>query len=157
MIYKYKDIQKLKLELGNKKVVFVTGCFDLLHRGHLDHLYSASSLGEVLIVGVLPDKYIRTFKNREPVNSQLERARILDALKPVTHVVLVTYVQSDDPLPTGLKILSEIRPNIFLHRGDSKVYKTLKKEFLKLGVTIKESPLKKVNSTSRLIKKAKIV
>lgn len=156
MIYKYKDIQKLKLELGNKKVVFVTGCFDLLHCGHLNHLHNASNLGQVVVVGVLPDKYIRIFKRREPINSQYERAKLLDALKPVTHVILVSYVPGE-PILTGLKVLRELRPNIFLHRGDNKVYKNIKTEFLELGVTINDSSLKKVNSTSRLIKKAKIV
>lgn len=156
MIYRYRDIQKLRLEFRDKKVVFVTGCFDLLHRGHLDHLYNASNLGEIVIVGVLPDKYVRTFKRRKPVNSQLERARILDALKPVTHVILVPYVQGD-PLLTGLKILRELRPTVFLHRGNNKVYETLKKEFLEIGVTLSDSSLRKVNSTSLLIKKAQTV
>lgn len=150
MIYRYKNIDKLKKELTGKKIVFVTGCFDLLHKGHLDHLYSASKFGDVLVVGVLPDKYIRTFKHRDPVNTQLERAQILNALKPVSHVILTSFMNDQR---ASIKVLKKLQPHIFFHQGKN-IYKSIELELKELGIIVKENHLKKANSTSRLINKA---
>ena len=151
MIYKYKDIIKLKDSLRGKKVVFATGCFDIVHRGHLEHLYSAAKHGDVLVVGVLPDKYIRVFKQREPVNTQLERASLIEALKPVSHVILTSFTNDKR---ASTKILKKLQPDIFFYQGKN-IYKLLEPELQKIGVTIQESHLQKMNSTTKIIKKTK--
>lgn len=72
--------------------IWVNGCFDILHSGHINLLEFAKNLhGEpnVLIVGIDSDRRVKELKgNDRPINDQEERKRILEALKPVDKVVI---------------------------------------------------------------------
>ena len=62
-----KQVQRWKF-LG-KTIVFTNGCFDILHKGHLELLAKAAELGHVLIVGINADDSVRRLKVHErPVN-----------------------------------------------------------------------------------------
>ena len=72
-----------------KKIVFTNGCFDLLHRGHVEYLKASRSLGDLLIVGLNSDESVRQLKGPErPINSEEDRAVILTALESVDYVVI---------------------------------------------------------------------
>jgi len=78
-----------------KRVVFTNGCFDLLHRGHVDMLRRARAFGDVLIVAVNDDASVRRLKGpSRPVTSEEDRAEVLSALEMVDRVVLFP---EDDP------------------------------------------------------------
>ena len=66
----------------SKKKVFVSGCFDMLHSGHIAFLQEASGYGD-LFIGLGSDKTIRDLKGRETINSEEERVYILNALSCV--------------------------------------------------------------------------
>ncbi len=66
----------------DKKVVFTNGCFDILHRGHVEYLQKAKSLGDVLIVGLNTDASVRRLKGAgRPVVCEEDRAVVLSALE----------------------------------------------------------------------------
>ena len=59
---------------NSKKIIFSNGCFDLLHKGHLDLLAKARSLGDVLIVGLNSDVSVRAIKgDKRPIQNQKVR------------------------------------------------------------------------------------
>ncbi len=66
-----------------RKKVFVTGCYDMLHSGHVAFLIEAASHGDVY-VGIGSDKTVRELKGRYPVNNQDERKYMLESLRCVT-------------------------------------------------------------------------
>ena len=70
--------------------VWVNGCFDILHTGHLDLLEYAKCVGDcynTLIVGIDTDRRVKELKGENrPLNTQLDRARFLLALKIVDEV-----------------------------------------------------------------------
>jgi cytidyltransferase-like protein len=66
------------------KQVLVTGCFDLLHSGHIAFLEEASKHGD-LIVGIGSDETIKNLKGRYPVYTEQERKYLLEALRCVKH------------------------------------------------------------------------
>ena len=68
--------------LMHKKRVFVSGCFDMLHSGHVRFLEEAASHGDVY-VALGSDRTVRELKGRAPVTSQSERKYMLEALKHV--------------------------------------------------------------------------
>ncbi len=68
-----------------KKKVFVSGCFDMLHSGHVAFLKEAAEYGD-LYIGLGSDKTLKELKGREPVNSEDERLYMLSALACVKHV-----------------------------------------------------------------------
>jgi cytidyltransferase-like protein len=70
----------------NKRVVLVTGGFDPLHSGHIKYITEAAKLGDTLVVGVNSDAWLTRKKGR-PFMPWLERASVIDALKPVDVVI----------------------------------------------------------------------
>ncbi|MEI6078844.1 MAG: adenylyltransferase/cytidyltransferase family protein, partial [Verrucomicrobiota bacterium] len=64
------------------KKVFVSGCFDMLHSGHVRFLEEAATYGEVHI-GLGSDRTVIELKGRAPVNTQAERQYMLEALRHV--------------------------------------------------------------------------
>ena len=67
---------------NGKKVVFTNGCFDILHAGHVTYLTEAKRQGDILIVGVNSDASVKRLKGEtRPINSEYDRAFVLDALK----------------------------------------------------------------------------
>ena len=95
-----------------RRVVWTNGCFDLLHAGHVQSLLTASTLGDVLIVGLNSDRSIRRLKGpARPMLPEAERAQILAALECVDHVLLF-----DDLVPTSL--LEQIQPDVHCKGAD---------------------------------------
>lgn len=96
----------------NQKVVFTNGCFDILHRGHINYLSQAKALGDVLIVGLNSDDSVRRLKGpSRPINRLEDRARVLAALSCVDHIVAF-----DEDTPEQL--IRAIQPDIFVKGGD---------------------------------------
>jgi len=95
-----------------RKVVFTNGCFDVLHRGHVEYLAQARELGDLLIVGVNSDASVRALKGEgRPVVGEEDRAAVLAALGCVDWVVIF-----DDASVAGL--VEEVLPDVLAKGGD---------------------------------------
>jgi D-beta-D-heptose 7-phosphate kinase/D-beta-D-heptose 1-phosphate adenosyltransferase len=78
-----------QLKKTGKKVVFTNGCFDILHRGHVDYLSKARALGDILVVGVNTDASVKRLKGaNRPIVQEDDRAAVLAALAVVDFVCL---------------------------------------------------------------------
>ena len=77
------------------KKVFTNGCFDILHRGHIELFKYAKSLGDYLIVGVQSDPSMDRKDKNTPVQSYEERILQVKAIKYVDEVQL--YNSEEDP------------------------------------------------------------
>jgi D-beta-D-heptose 7-phosphate kinase/D-beta-D-heptose 1-phosphate adenosyltransferase len=94
-----------------EKFVFTNGCFDILHRGHVELLQYCKSLGYV-IVGLNSDESIRRLKGRNrPVNNQNDRRDVLLALRCVDAVVIF-----DEDTP--YQLIQRLAPDIIVKGGD---------------------------------------
>ena len=81
--------------------IWVNGCFDILHVGHIELLKYAKSLGDALIVGIDSDDRIRLSKGpSRPFNSLEDRKRFLESIR---HVDRVVSYSTDEGLETQLK------------------------------------------------------
>jgi D-beta-D-heptose 7-phosphate kinase/D-beta-D-heptose 1-phosphate adenosyltransferase len=99
----------------NKKVVFTNGCFDLLHRGHIEYLKKAKRLGDILMVGLNSDSSVRKIKGQgRPIQKQADRAAILASLYFVDYVFIFNEL-------TPFKLISKLIPDILVKGGDWKV------------------------------------
>lgn len=103
-------IKKLKAE--NKKIVLGHGVFDLMHYGHIHYLEQAKNLGDVLVVSVVINRFIKKGPKR-PVFNEKTRAKSIAALSCVDYIVLC-----HDFGPW--KILEEVKPDIYVKGEDSK-------------------------------------
>jgi D-beta-D-heptose 7-phosphate kinase/D-beta-D-heptose 1-phosphate adenosyltransferase len=102
------------LKRQRKKVVFTNGCFDILHRGHIECLRRAKSFGDALIVGLNSDSSVRKIKgDKRPILSQGDRAEILASLEMVDYVVIFKE-------ETPFRVIARLVPDVLAKGGDYK-------------------------------------
>jgi formyltetrahydrofolate-dependent phosphoribosylglycinamide formyltransferase len=139
-----------QLDHAGRKMVFTNGCFDLLHSGHVRYLQQARELGDVLIVAINSDASVRALKGpSRPVNSELDRAEVVAALRCVDGVVIF-----EDQRVTSL--IEQIQPHLYAKGGDY-TPETLdpgeKTALDQAGTTIRILPLVPGRSTTNTIAK----
>ena len=93
-------------------VVFTNGCFDIIHRGHIEILSAAKEKGNHLVVGLNGDQSVTRLKgNDRPLQPFEDRAMILDAIESVDMVV---GFEEDTPA----KIILHFLPDVLVKGGD---------------------------------------
>ncbi len=95
------------------RIVFTNGCFDILHRGHVEYLQESAVLGDRLIIGLNSDASVkRQGKGPDrPLNDQDSRAKVLAAIRLVDAVVIF---EEDTPLA----LIHAVLPNVLVKGGD---------------------------------------
>jgi len=97
----------------SKKTIFTNGCFDVLHRGHIELLEFCKSMGTV-IVGLNSDSSVKRLKgDSRPVNSEKDRIYLLESCK---FVDMVFTFDEDTPY----SLIKSVRPDIIVKGGDYK-------------------------------------
>ena len=144
-----KSYKKLKEWKKSKKtVVFTNGCFDLLHKGHIDLLTLASKYGDKLIVGINSDESVKKLKGDDrPVENQRIRKKKLLNIKYVDDV----YVFEES---TPLNIIKSICPDVLVKGADYTVPEIVGAKFvLSNGGKVRTVPLTPGFSTTKSIEK----
>ena len=116
-IYTLSDlkIQIDKWKEKGDKIVFTNGCFDLLHRGHVEILANTADLGDRLVIGLNSDVSIQELKGKNrPIIDENSRAILLASLQFVDAIILFSE-------ETPEKLIETIIPNILAKGGDYKV------------------------------------
>ena len=104
--------------------VFVSGCFDVLHSGHIAFLEEAASYGDVY-VSIGSDATVMALKNRKTMYSEDERKYMLEAIRFVKKV----YIGPDTgKILDFAPLLDEVKPDIFFVNYDGT--SDAKKEFV---------------------------
>ncbi len=133
---------------ANLKVVFTNGCFDVLHRGHVELLRFAKGLGDVLVVGLNTDDSVRRLKGPDrPINALEDRAAVLLALKWVDFVV---------PFPedTPERVIRELRPDVLVKGGDYTLEEIVGAKFvLSYGGKVEIFPYLEGYSTTSIVER----
>ncbi len=96
----------------NKKV-FVSGCYDMLHSGHVAFFKQAAQYGD-LYVGIGSDKTIEQLKHRKTVYSEKERLFMVKAIRYVTDA----YVNSGSGMLDFLPTIERVKPDVFVVNSD---------------------------------------
>ena len=137
-----------KWHTNNKKVVFTNGCFDIIHRGHIEYLREAKLLGDILIVGLNSDTSVRRIKGEtRPYQDEQGRATILNAMEMVD---LVVIFNEDTPL----NLICELKPDILVKGGDYNSQLIVgAKEVESWGGSVKIIPFLKGYGTSIIVDK----
>jgi D-beta-D-heptose 7-phosphate kinase/D-beta-D-heptose 1-phosphate adenosyltransferase len=83
------------------KTIWVNGCFDVIHAGHIDMIKYAKSLGQILVVGLDTDKRVQSNKGlSRPINTLALRIKVMESIRFVDHVV---SFGSDDELMAQIR------------------------------------------------------
>ncbi len=137
-------IQKFK----SNKIVFSNGCFDIIHRGHIEYLAKASDFGNITIIGLNSDESVRRLKGENrPVQDEKTRALILAALSFIDYVIIF---EEDTPY----KLIEFIKPDFLVKGADYKPEEIVGYDILqKYGGQVKTIELIKGHSTTNIINK----
>jgi rfaE bifunctional protein nucleotidyltransferase chain/domain len=142
---------RMRSPLGGGAVVVATsGCFDLLHAGHVEMLRAARDLGDRLVVLLNSDASVRRLKGHgRPVQSAVDRARILASLRSVDDVWIF---DEDDPVAS----LRKLRPDIFVKGGDYAYHDLVEARAVgEWGGTVRILPYSDGRSTTSIIEHAR--
>lgn len=155
-IITYDDLPLIrsKYTKKRKKIVLTTGCYDLLHFGHVIHLNSCKELGDILVVSVGNDKTVRELKGPDrPVIDENFRARMLAALEVVDYVIIST----ESGMMDHTLLFSFLKPDIYAVSEGNSFEKEKKELARKFGAAYivchrkSEPDLKDGISTTKLI------
>lgn len=141
----------IQWNLEKQKIVFTNGCFDILHRGHVEYLCKARDLGDKLILGLNTDESVKRLgKSPErPINNQETRAIILAALECIDAIVLF----NED---TPLELIQFVQPDVLVKGSDYKPEDIVGYDIVKAkGGVVATVQLVDGFSTTKLIEKLK--
>ena len=104
--------------------VWTNGCFDILHKGHIELLRYAKLLGDKLIVGIDSDEKVKEDKGEDrPINSLDDRAIVLQSIKYIDRVI---EFDSTNELE---QLIKDIRPDVMVIGSDWKGKDVIGKEY----------------------------
>jgi rfaE bifunctional protein nucleotidyltransferase chain/domain len=153
IVYDREHLQLLKSKLDSegKNIVLTSGCYDILHVGHLETLRKAKSFGDILIVCLSSDEQIKILKgDARPINNFSDRINLFKTISYVDYVVLYNEedISNEGTLGSIMKIID---PLYWVKGSDYTVEQILSKHpYLK---KIKIIPLVEQKSTTNIIKK----
>ncbi len=133
-----------------QSIVFTNGCFDILHKGHVDYLQFCKSKGDIVVVGLNSDQSVRAIKGpKRPINTQDDRASVLAALAAVDYV---TIFNEPDPLP----LIQTVQPDILVKGSDWKDKGVVGRELVEArGGQVLLAPMVEGKSSTAVIEKMK--
>lgn len=130
-------------DIKQTKTIFTNGCFDILHRGHVDYLKRSKQLGARLIVGLNSDESVKRLKGEgRPINTQDDRKAILESLDCVDEVIVF-----DEDTP--YELIKKIKPDIITKGGDYKSHEVVGNDLAEVVII----PLVDGLSTTNIIEK----
>jgi len=145
-----KDLTTLVDEIKSKqqKIVFSNGCFDLVHRGHVEYLAKAADLADVFILGLNTDNSVSRLKGpSRPLQDEDARAILMAGFSFIDYVVLF-----DEDTP--LELISEIIPDVLVKGNDYKIEDVVGYDIVqKNGGSVQTIELTEGYSTSKIVDK----
>lgn len=153
MITVFKDIEKIRTENTGKRIVFADGTFDLFHIGHVEAFRKLREFGDIVVVAVLSDEWVRFRKGENrPVLSQEERLTLVDSIRYVDHSILAFDAEKQERIRIS-SIIRELRPDVFVTVDSS--WEDRHESFEELGVELKVVPRIVESSTTNLLARIK--
>jgi D-beta-D-heptose 7-phosphate kinase/D-beta-D-heptose 1-phosphate adenosyltransferase len=114
---KLRSLDELNDELNwhrrqNQTIVFTNGCFDVVHRGHIEYLKFTRQQGDIVVLGLNSDSSVRAIKGPDrPINNQDDRAEVMAALESVDYIIIF-----DEPTPINL--IEMVKPDVLVKGED---------------------------------------
>lgn len=167
MIINLNELEKIRKENYNKKIVIALGSFDLFHFEHLRFLKDAKKLGDILVVVVKDDISVKLKNKDRPIINQDWRVEIVDSLKMVDYTIMASF--SDIAIPIELKyntnlenwwklfgkIFDTLRPDIFYFEYNAELQPARECINKFFNTKLISRPRTEMISTSKIIEKIK--
>ena len=141
-----KSLNKLRKKFLHKKIVFTNGCFDLVHKGHIDYLQLSKNLGDILVVGLNSDISVKKNKGpKRPICNIDSRSFVLASLFIVDFVVIFNEITPEN-------LIKDLKPDVLVKGKDYKKEEIIGGNFiLNNGGEVKTIKFTKGYSTTKII------
>lgn len=150
MILPAPRLSEVRARHLDERIVLGTGCFDLLHRGHLNYIHTLRTLGDVSVVSIVGNRKIRELKGESrPINDAHRRAALLDGMKDIDYVATEPYRPGADRR-AFFAVLTALQPDVFL--GDE-TWVNYAEEIADHGVEFRLRRAEKIDSTTHMIER----
>jgi rfaE bifunctional protein nucleotidyltransferase chain/domain len=119
MIINLEDLNTIRKNQANERLVLTSGTFDLFHVGHLNYLEQVKKYGEALVVLLSGDERVRARKGpARPILNENDRARLLDALNVVDYVFIDPATSPPTEIdPVHAEIVDRLQPDYYVTDG----------------------------------------
>lgn len=132
MIVGLEDLPVVRNSHPEETIALKTGCYDIVHDGHLRGLEFAKQQASLLVIGIWPDSHVAGRKGPErPIIPQQARAGLIGALAMVDYVLIMPEGEDTTATPPMLQVVTRLRPNVFVlprhafykppHENDAKI------------------------------------
>lgn len=158
-IIKFKHLSSIREQaaIDNKKIVLVSGCFDLFHISHAIALKKYKELGDILVVSVGRDSIISKLKGPgRPINPELHRLYTLSAIQDIDYVILGEKKLYENTSIDYYETIKELRPHILGIPPDDSNFESKKGLCSLLGIELKTVERSPHTSTTNIILGAKL-
>lgn len=157
-IMKLNEIKKITEKINSKKktIGLITGCFDVLHLGHIELFRFAKKQVDVLVVGIENDRSIKLTKGESrPIFNQRQRAQQLAELKSVDYVFIINGTENFDSQKTEMaheKIIKQVKPtHLFTAPAADKYWRAKRARANMIGAKLINMPKRRQSSTSNIV------
>jgi len=150
IVSKEQLINILQSKNKSDKTVFTNGCFDLVHRGHIEYLSQARDLGDLMVIGLNTDASVSRIKGEHrPLQDEKSRALVLAAMSFVDYIILFNE-------ETPHSLIEAIQPDVLVKGSDYKIEDVVGYDIiLAKGGTVQTIELTEGYSTSKIEEKIK--
>lgn len=116
-----------KLKKDNNKIILSSGCFDIIHVGHISNLIESKNLGDILMVCLSSDEQIRKLKGSDrPINNYEDRINLFKTIKYVDYIILYNEENICSEQTLG-EIMQIVDPYLWVKGSDYNIEEILKK------------------------------
>ncbi len=130
------QLKELRQRHHDKKIVFASGCYDILQSGHAVFFNQCKSFGDILVVGIGRDETLRQLKGPgRPVNPENNRVYLVAAMEDVSYAVLNDHEIGDGKIDFK-NIMTSLKPDIFILNEDDSSVAPKQKLCYEVGTTI---------------------
>lgn len=114
MIISPTELASIRQRHHSDIIVYASGCFDIIHPGHVKLVQYLKTLGDVVVIGVTPDVRVAERKGpKRPINTQDARAAVVDALEAVSYT-FITPESVPGVRIVGHHVLRTLKPDVYV-------------------------------------------
>ena len=127
IIYNLNHLELLIKDIKEKRNILTSGCFDIIHIGHLEFLKQSKYLGDNLLVCLSNDEQIKKLKGENrPINNYIDRIKLFKTISYVDYIILYDEENIEKEITLN-KIMEIIKPLYWVKGSDYKVEEIIKK------------------------------
>ena len=136
-VLKEDQLENIRKKYHNKKIVYCTGCYDILQSGHAVFFNQCKEFGDILVVGIGSDYVISKLKGpSRPINPENNRMYLVAALQDVDYAILNGHEIKAGKIDFE-NIISKLRPDIFVLNDDDSAIREKKVLCNTYGIELK--------------------